>query len=156
MGIFAEVFRRTAALVILRISGTFAGGSIAGVELWQSAAVAAFIGVMDVAENLSRAYMIDGKLDIYEVNAAFGGAADPDIDEALGEDQADFETEDVSKAQSKTKASPCFSINRGYTLYMAKNNKGERNSDRPKGKAWKKRPKVFDGQKRRLVTKNQL
>lgn len=80
MGIFAEVFRRTAALIILRISGTFAGGSIAGVELWQSAAVAAFIGVMDVAENLSRAYMLDGKLDMDEINTAFGGAAYPDQD----------------------------------------------------------------------------
>ena len=82
MGVFAEVFRRTFALIILRISGTFAGGSIAGVELWQSAAVAAFIGVMDVAENLSRAYMLDGKLDIDEINTAFGGAAYPDQDPA--------------------------------------------------------------------------
>lgn len=75
MGVFAEVFRRTAALIILRVSGTFAGGSIAGVELWQAGAMAAFIGVMDVAENLSRAYMIDGKLDIEEINSAFGGQA---------------------------------------------------------------------------------
>lgn len=73
MGVFAEVFRRTAALIILRVSGTFAGGSIAGVELWQAAAMAAFIGVMDVAENLSRAYMIDGVLDVAEINSAFGG-----------------------------------------------------------------------------------
>lgn len=29
----------------------------------------------------------------------------------------------------------------------------ERNSDRPKGKAWKKYPKIFDAVKRRLVTK---
>ena len=27
------------------------------------------------------------------------------------------------------------------------------NSDRPKGKAWKKRPKIFNAIKRRLVTK---
>lgn len=91
MGVFAEVFRRTAALIILRISGTFAGGSIAGVELWQSAAVAAFIGVMDVAENLSRAYMIDGKLDMIEINTAFGGAAysdnDPDAEAATSESE---------------------------------------------------------------------
>lgn len=75
MGVFAEVFRRTAALIILRVSGTFAGGSIAGVELWQAGAMAAFIGVMDVAENLSRAYMIDGVLDVAEINSAFGGQA---------------------------------------------------------------------------------
>lgn len=80
MGVFAEVFRRTAALIVLRVSGTFAGGSIAGIELWQSAGVAAFIGVMDVAENLSRAYMLDGKLDMGEINAAFGGQVSEDID----------------------------------------------------------------------------
>jgi hypothetical protein len=83
MGVFAEVFRRTFALVILRVSGTFAGGSIAGVELWQAGAMAAFIGVMDVAENLSRAYMVDGKLDLQEINTAFGGAAQEDSDPSL-------------------------------------------------------------------------
>lgn len=90
MSIYADVFRRTAALIILRVSGTFAGGSIAGVELWQSAAVAAFIGVMDVAENLSRAYMTDGKLDMDEVNSAFGkqavGDSDPELAESLPDD----------------------------------------------------------------------
>jgi hypothetical protein len=80
MGIFAEVFRRTAALIILRVSGTFAGGSIAGVELWQAAAMAAFIGVMDVAENLSRAYMTDGVLDMQEINSAFGAQTYADVD----------------------------------------------------------------------------
>jgi hypothetical protein len=82
MGVFAEVFRRTAALIILRVSGTFAGGSFAGVELWQAGLMAAFIGVMDVAENLSRAYMIDGKLDLEEINTAFGGQAYADVDSA--------------------------------------------------------------------------
>lgn len=90
MGIMLEVLRRTGALIILRISGTFAGGSIAGVELWQSAAVAAFIGVMDVAENLSRAYMTDGKLDMDEVNTAFGkqavGDEDPELAASIQED----------------------------------------------------------------------
>ena len=42
--------------------------------------MAAFIGVMDVAENLSRAYMIDGKLDMQEINSAFGGQAYADAD----------------------------------------------------------------------------
>lgn len=85
MGIFGEVFRRTFALIILRVSGTFAGGSLVGVEIWQAAAVAAFLGVMDVAENISRAYMIDGKLDMDEVNAAFGGQAAEDTDRDLAD-----------------------------------------------------------------------
>lgn len=83
MEIFAEVFRRSAALIILRVSGTFAGGSIAGVELWQAAAMAAFIGIMDVAENLSRAYMTDGRLDMQEINTAFGAQPDEDSDPLL-------------------------------------------------------------------------
>jgi len=85
MGVFGEVFRRTAALIILRVSGTFAGGSLVGVEIWQAAAVAAFLGVMDVAENLSRAYMIDGKLDMDEINSAFGGQAVVDEDRELAD-----------------------------------------------------------------------
>ena len=82
MGIFADVFKRSFALVILRVSGTFAGGSIAGIELWQSAAVAAFLGLAEVAESLSRAYMIDGQLDLQEVNTAFGGQVYADVDPA--------------------------------------------------------------------------
>ena len=102
MGVFAEVFRRTAALIILRVSGTFAGGSFAGVELWQAGAMAAFIGVMDVAENLSRAYMIDGKLDMQEINSAFGGQAyadaDPDAEPMLVEDSSTGSATDGNKA----------------------------------------------------------
>jgi len=91
MGIFGEVFRRTAALILLRVSGTFAGGSLVGVEIWQAAAVAAFLGVMDVAENLSRAYMIDGRLDMQEVNAAFGGQVVMDEDRELADALPDEE-----------------------------------------------------------------
>lgn len=96
MNIWADVFKRSVALVILRVSGTFAGGSIAGIELWQSAAVAGFLGLMEVAESLSRAYMMDGKLDIAEVNAAFGGALDEDIDPAMAE--VIIEPDDAPKA----------------------------------------------------------
>jgi hypothetical protein len=83
MALLPEVLRRTIALIILRVSGVFAGGSLAGVALWQSAAMAAFIGLMDVAENLSRAYMIDGHLDEEEINAAFGGNVVMDEDSEL-------------------------------------------------------------------------
>jgi len=36
---------------------------------------------------------------------------------------------------------------------MAAKTKGNRNDSRPNGKASKKRPKVWDAEKRRLVTK---
>lgn len=96
MDVWSDVFKRSVALVALRVSGTFAGGSIAGIELWQSAAVAAFLGVMEVIEAISRAYMIDGKLDRAEVNAAFGGVLDEDIDPEMA--ASINEPEDANKA----------------------------------------------------------
>lgn len=79
MDLFKVITKRTIALIILRVSGTLAGGSIAGVELWQSAALAAFIGVMDVAESLSRAYVVDGELDAEEINTAFSSSAEAEV-----------------------------------------------------------------------------
>ena len=79
MEIFKEVSKRTIALIILRVSGTLAGGSIAGVELWQAAMLAAFIGVMDVAESLSRSYVVDGDLTIDEINRSFASSAEAEL-----------------------------------------------------------------------------
>lgn len=79
MDLFKVITKRTFALIILRVSGTLAGGSIAGVELWQAAALAAFIGVMDVAESLSRAYVVDGHLDTDEINTAFASSAEAEV-----------------------------------------------------------------------------
>jgi hypothetical protein len=79
MEIFKEVSKRTIALIILRVSGTLAGGSIAGVELWQAAMLAAFIGVMDVAESLSRSYVVDGDLTMDEINRSFASSAEAEL-----------------------------------------------------------------------------
>jgi hypothetical protein len=79
MEIFKEVSKRTIALIILRVSGTLAGGSIAGVELWQAAMLAAFIGVMDVAESLSRSYVVDGDLTMDEINRSFSSSAEAEL-----------------------------------------------------------------------------
>jgi hypothetical protein len=76
---FKTVTKRTIALIILRVSGTLAGGSIAGVELWQAAMLAAFIGVMDVAETLSRSYVVDGELSTDEINRAFASSAEAEL-----------------------------------------------------------------------------
>lgn len=76
---FKIIGKRTFALIILRVSGTLAGGSIAGVELWQAALLAAFIGVMDVAESLSRSYVVDGDLSINEINRAFASSAEAEL-----------------------------------------------------------------------------
>lgn len=79
MNLFKVITKRTIALIVLRVSGTLAGGSIAGVELWQAAMLAAFIGVMDVAESLSRSYVVDGELDITEINRAFASSAEAEL-----------------------------------------------------------------------------
>ena len=70
------IFKRTIALVILKVSAVLAAGSIGGVELWQSSLIAAFVGVMEVAESLARAYVVDGKLDQDEIDVAFASSAE--------------------------------------------------------------------------------
>lgn len=79
MEIIKKILKRTVALVILKVSGVLAAGSIAGVELWQSALVAAFVGVMEVAESLSRAYVVDGVLDEEEIDIAFASSAEAEV-----------------------------------------------------------------------------
>lgn len=95
MEIFKEVSKRTIALIILRVSGTLAGGSIAGVELWQAAMLAAFIGVMDVAESLSRSYVVDGDLTMAEINRSFASSAEAE----LVEGQAKSADEELANSQ---------------------------------------------------------
>lgn len=82
MEITKIIFKRSIALVILRISGTLAAGSIGGIELWQSALIAAFIGMMDVAESLSRSYVVDGDLTVAEINTAFASSAEAELSAA--------------------------------------------------------------------------
>jgi hypothetical protein len=70
------ILKRTVALVILKVSAVLAAGSIGGVELWKSALIAAFVGIMEVAESLARAYVVDGKLDNDEIDVAFASSAE--------------------------------------------------------------------------------
>lgn len=76
------ILKRSVALIILRVSGTLAAGSLLGAELYVAAGMAAFVGLVEVAENLARAYITDGKLDMTEINKVFSGAADEDVSDA--------------------------------------------------------------------------
>lgn len=76
MKIVMTILKRTIALVILKVSAVLAAGSIGGVELWKSALIAAFVGIMEVAESLARAYVVDGKLDKDEIDIAFASSAE--------------------------------------------------------------------------------
>jgi hypothetical protein len=71
-----DIIRRTIAVVILNVSGAFVGGSVIGIEIWQSGAMAAIAGVMGVAQELSRSYLADGRLDAEEINKTFGRIAE--------------------------------------------------------------------------------
>lgn len=82
MELFKSIFKRTIALIILKVSAVLAAGSIGGVELWKSALIAAFVGVMEVAESLARAYVVDGELDADEINTAFASSAEARVAES--------------------------------------------------------------------------
>jgi hypothetical protein len=73
--LFITILKRMAALIILKVSAVLAAGTVAGIELWQSALMAAFVGVMEVAEALSRAYVADGVISTSEVDDAFTKAS---------------------------------------------------------------------------------
>lgn len=72
-----KILKRTLAMVILKVSGVMAAGSIGGIEIWQSALIAAFVGVMEVTEDLSRAYVQDGDLSDEDIDAAFNPVEGP-------------------------------------------------------------------------------
>ncbi len=61
---------RTVAYVILKISGAFVGGSAIGLQFWQSIVMAAFTGIMEISEEMSRNYLNDGNISEEEINAS--------------------------------------------------------------------------------------
>jgi hypothetical protein len=71
-----DIIRRTFAVIILKVTGIFVGGAVIGLEVVQAVAMAAFAGVIDVAQELSRAYLADGSIDPEEINKTFGKIAD--------------------------------------------------------------------------------
>lgn len=81
-----SISKRTIAYIILKVSGTLGGGFVFGVEVWQAAAMAAFIGLMEISEELSRAYVIDGEISAEDEDAIFGGLVD-DEDMSLADDE---------------------------------------------------------------------
>jgi hypothetical protein len=67
-----DIIRRTFAVIILKVTGIFVGGAAIGLDVSQAIAMAAFAGVIDVSQELSRSYLADGKLDPEEINKSFG------------------------------------------------------------------------------------
>lgn len=81
-----RISKRALAYIILKVSGTLGGGFVFGVEVWQAAAMAAFIGLMEISEELSRAYVVDGEISAADENEIFGGLVDDEDPEAAKED----------------------------------------------------------------------
>jgi hypothetical protein len=73
-----DIARRTLAVIILKVTGIFVGGAVIGLEVMQAVAMAAFAGIIDVAQELSRSYLADGEIDADEINKSFGKIADKD------------------------------------------------------------------------------
>jgi hypothetical protein len=59
------------ALIIMQMMGAIGSGAVLGLEVWQSATMAAVMGVATVSEALARAYMTDGKISTAEIDASF-------------------------------------------------------------------------------------
>lgn len=74
--IIKDLSGRTLAYVILKISGAFVGGAAIGLEFWQSAVMAAFTGIMEISEEVSRAYLNDGSVSVEELNDSFAKLQD--------------------------------------------------------------------------------
>jgi hypothetical protein len=66
--IIKDISGRTIAYIIMKVSGTFVGASAIGLAFWQSAVMAGVAGVMEIAEELSRAFLNDGTIDTAELN----------------------------------------------------------------------------------------
>ena len=71
-----DIARRTFAVIVLKVTGIFVGGAVIGLEVGQAVAMAAFAGIIDVAQELSRSYLADGQIDIDDINRTFGKIAD--------------------------------------------------------------------------------
>jgi hypothetical protein len=71
-----DIARRTFAVIILKVTGIFVGGAVIGLEIKDAIAMAAFAGIIDVSQELSRSYLADGKLDPEEINKSFGKIAE--------------------------------------------------------------------------------
>jgi hypothetical protein len=73
-----DIARRTFAVIILKVTGIFVGGAVIGLEVMQAVAMAAFAGIIDVAQELSRSYLADVEIDMEDINRTFGKIADKD------------------------------------------------------------------------------
>ncbi len=66
-----DIVLRCVAVVVVSFMGVLGAGSVVGIEVWQAGLIAAVLGLASVLEDLSRAYLRDGKLTKTEIDQAF-------------------------------------------------------------------------------------
>ena len=71
---------RMVALIIMQMMGAIGSGAVLGLEVWQSATMAAVMGIATVSEALARAYMTDGEISTAEIDASFNKMNKEDSD----------------------------------------------------------------------------
>lgn len=72
-----NVTGRIIALFLVSALTTIGAGAIIGIDTVQTAILAGVMGVANVLEDLSRAFLNDGKLSQSEINAAFKNNTPP-------------------------------------------------------------------------------
>jgi len=68
MKLWKDIIFRTIATIVLKVSVTGGGLSLLGAGTTLALAGAAFTGIMEVAEELSKAYLKDGDITQNELN----------------------------------------------------------------------------------------
>ena len=70
-GKIKQIFWRMIATFTANGLATIGAGTLVGIEILDAVILAGTLGCVKVAEDLSRAYLDDGKLTLDEINAAF-------------------------------------------------------------------------------------
>jgi hypothetical protein len=70
MKLWKDISFRTIATIVLKVSTTGGGASLLGANRPLAFALAAWVGIMEVAEEMSKAYLDDGEITKAELNAA--------------------------------------------------------------------------------------
>lgn len=69
MRLLQDITFRTFATIVLKVSSTGGGLALLGAERWLALAGAVWVGVLEVSEEVAKAYLDDGDISKRELNA---------------------------------------------------------------------------------------
>lgn len=73
-----EILKRMVALAVVQVTAILAGGAILGVDPLISGLTAAIVAIIQVSNDLAKAFLDDGKISMNEVNEVFNKKVDKD------------------------------------------------------------------------------